>query len=150
MTSKQIYLERLLLTLWVGAMWAIGYIAAPVLFLTLSDRQLAGALAGRMFTVVSYLGLACGAVLLLLAALTAGRRWARCWRLWVLAGMLVLVGIGQFVLHPAMQRLKETGLTGSTGIRFGQLHEIAALLYGIASVLGLALVIFGPRRKEGT
>ena len=149
MASIPTYLERFLLTLWVGSVWAIGYIAAPVLFLTLSDRQIAGDLAGRMFTVVSYLGLACGAVLLLFAALAAGRRWARSWRVWVLAGMLLLVGIGQFVLHPAMQQLKEIGLTGQTGIRFGQLHEVAALLYGIASVLGLALVIFGPRRKEG-
>ena len=150
MASLPTNLERFLLTLWVGSLWAIGYIAAPVLFLTLPDRQLAGALAGRMFTVVSYLGLACGAVLLLLAVLTAGRRWARSWRLWGLAGMLVLVGVGQFVLHPAMQRLKQIGLTGQTAIQFGQLHEVAALLYGIASVLGLALVVFGPRHKEGT
>ena len=150
MASLPTYLERFLLTLWVGSLWAIGYIAAPVLFLTLSDWQLAGTLAGRMFTVVGYLGLTCGAVLLLFAALSAGRRWARSWRLWVVAGMLVLASLGQFVLHPAMQRLKQIGLTGQTAIQFGQLHEVAALLYGIASVLGLALVIFGPRRKEGT
>ena len=29
------------ITLWVGGLWAIGYIAAPVLFSSLGDRQLA-------------------------------------------------------------------------------------------------------------
>ena len=34
------------ITLWVGGLWAIGYIAAPVLFSSLGDRQLAGVVAG--------------------------------------------------------------------------------------------------------
>ncbi|NOX26610.1 MAG: DUF4149 domain-containing protein, partial [Gammaproteobacteria bacterium] len=41
--------ERILLTLWVGGTWTVGYIVAPVLFKFLeADRQLAGALAGEM------------------------------------------------------------------------------------------------------
>ena len=52
-------------TLWVGALWAIGYLAAPILFYHLPDRQLAGSLAGEMFTFVAYIGMACGAYLLL-------------------------------------------------------------------------------------
>jgi hypothetical protein len=38
------------LTLWVGGFWAIGYLAAPMLFYNLDDRMLAGMLAGKMFT----------------------------------------------------------------------------------------------------
>ena len=38
-----------LLVLWIGGMWAIGYVAAPVLFANLGDKQLAGMLAGRLF-----------------------------------------------------------------------------------------------------
>ena len=30
------------LTLWIGALWTVGYVVAPTLFSTLSDRALAG------------------------------------------------------------------------------------------------------------
>ena len=43
----------LALTAWVGALWAIGYIAAPLLFAHLADRATAGSLAGSMFSVVN-------------------------------------------------------------------------------------------------
>ena len=39
------------ITLWVGGLLAIGYIAAPVLFASLGDRQLAGMIAGRLFAI---------------------------------------------------------------------------------------------------
>ena len=34
----------------MGGLWAIGYLAAPVLFASLGDKMLAGMLAGKMFT----------------------------------------------------------------------------------------------------
>ena len=44
----------------VGSLWAIGLIAAPTLFSVLSDNtQLAGLLAGKMFTLTAYVGMAC-------------------------------------------------------------------------------------------
>jgi hypothetical protein len=36
--------ERILLTLWVGALWVAGFIVAPLLFSELDDRALAGSL----------------------------------------------------------------------------------------------------------
>jgi len=33
------------ITLWVGGLWAVGYLAAPMLFYNLSDRMLAGMVA---------------------------------------------------------------------------------------------------------
>ena len=46
------WLNPLLLTLWVGALWMTA-ITASVLFHTISDRQLAGLVAGKLFTIVS-------------------------------------------------------------------------------------------------
>ena len=46
------------LVLWIGGMWAIGYIAAPVLFASLGDKQLAGMLAGKLFGVIAWVGIA--------------------------------------------------------------------------------------------
>ena len=42
----------ILIALWVGGMWAIGYMAAPVLFASLGDRQLAGMVAGKLFALI--------------------------------------------------------------------------------------------------
>ena len=50
-------LTLIIITLWVGALWATG-ISAYVLFDNLQDKRLAGTLAGKLFTVVSYIGMA--------------------------------------------------------------------------------------------
>ena len=58
-------LALILITAWVGGLWAIGYLAAPALFYTLGEnRQLAGSLAGTMFTWIAYLGLFSGIYLM--------------------------------------------------------------------------------------
>jgi len=135
--------ERILLTAWIGGMWGVGYLAVPVLFSMLADRHLAGELAGRMFTIVSMVGLACGGVLLGGAIFGAGRRWRRNWRVWVLIVMLVLVSVGEFVLQPMLHELAEGSAAAA---RFGVLHGISATLYLVTSLLGLVLVGF-PRPK---
>lgn len=138
--------ERVLLTLWVGGLWSIGYIAAPTLFVVLDDRQLAGSLAGQMFHIISYIGLVSGALLLASVA----KRDGLCWRLWVIAGMLVLVAAGEFVLQPMMATLKTQGLMAGSAAKaqFGLLHGIASVMYLIESLLGLVLVVFGLTKVE--
>ena len=128
-------IERILLTLWVGSLWVVGFIVAPVLFAELDDRALAGSLAGVLFTLTSYLGLACGGVLLVLNGF---RIKGVNWRMVVIAGMLILVVIGQFVVTPMVAELRLQGLTEAP--RFGQLHGIASTLFLLTSLLGLALV----------
>lgn len=142
--------ERILLTLWVGSLWAIGYLAVPVLFNMLDDRQLAGELAGRMFAIVNIVGLVCGGLLLIGALYRAGKRWQRAWRVWALLTMLVLVGVGFFVLQPMMQDLKAQGLIqGSVqAAEFGRLHGLSSILYLVTSLLGLGLVIAGPGKER--
>ena len=49
------------ITLWVGGLWAIGFIAAPSLFAALKDRVLAGELAGNLFCLMAWAGRACAA-----------------------------------------------------------------------------------------
>lgn len=134
--------ERILLTLWVGALWVTGFMVAPLLFAELDDRALAGSVAGSLFTVTSYLGLLCGASLLLINGLTL--RTAN-WRAVVMVVMLLLVVIGQFVITPMVADLRLQGLTDSA--RFGQLHGIVSVLFIMTSVLGLVLVAAGQRSR---
>ena len=53
------------LTLWVGSLWTVGGLVAPLLFAQLADRNLAGNIAGILFTGQTWLGVACAAYLLL-------------------------------------------------------------------------------------
>ncbi len=142
--------ERILLTLWVGGLWAIGYLAVPVLFYSLNDRRLAGEVAGQMFGVLGLVGLVCGTLLLVRAIYLAGRKWSSAWRVWSLVAMLVLVAISGFVLQPMMQEIKATGLLpgSAEAARFGQLHGAASIMYLITSLLGLALVVAGPAKER--
>ena len=130
--------ERILLTLWVGGLWAIGYMVAPALFATLEDRALAGTLAGVMFNIIAWVGLACGSLLLLFNQLRhSGNRLNL--RAVVLGVMLALTAVGQFVLAPKVAAMRVEGLAGSEA--FATMHGIASVAYLLTSVLGLVLVV---------
>ena len=73
--SEALYLFAI--TLWVGGLWAIGYMAAPVLFASLGDRQLAGMVAGKLFALIGWVGLACAAWLLVFLVSRWGGRVVR-------------------------------------------------------------------------
>jgi len=132
-------LERILLTLWVGSLWVTGFVVAPVLFALLDDRALAGTLAGELFSIAAWIGLVAGSMLLMLNLLNYR---VINWRGAVLAGMLLLVVVGQFVLAPMIAELRAQGLSGSS--RFGQLHGLASVLFIATSVCGLLLVAARP------
>jgi hypothetical protein len=144
--------ERILLTFWIGGMWSVGYIVAPTLFAMLDDRSLAGAVAGQLFTIMSYVGLVAAVVLLSAQFYRAEMVWQRNWRVWVLLVMLVVIVIGEFFLQPMMAELKTAGLIeGSDNARrFGQLHGVASVLFLINSLLGLGLVVFGLRPSSAS
>jgi hypothetical protein len=138
-----VMLQRLLLAVWVGSLFASGLLAAPVLFRVLEDRALAGTVAGALFAVTAWLGLACGVVLLVVNWLQARRTG---WRFWCLVSMLALTATGQFVLAPMIAQLRTAGLVDSA--RFGQLHGIAGVLYLVTMLTGLVLVAAGPVRRD--
>jgi hypothetical protein len=137
--------------LWVGGMWAIGYLAVPVLFQTLTDRQMAGLLAGKMFTLMAFVGLVCAVYLLVNQWWIFGKTaWMEA-TFRVTLVMLVLLLLGQFVLQPMMADLKLRALPldvmqGGLASEFKALHGIASVLYLIQSLLGLVLVV---RLKRG-
>ena len=134
-------MERTLLTFWVGGLWTIGFMVAPLLFAELDDRALAGTLAGAIFGVMGYAGLACGACLLLINWLLRGRRRFVAWQTLVIAAMLILTACGEFILAPWIADLRAAGLTDSA--RFVQAHGLASGVYLVNCVLGLVLVSTG-------
>ncbi len=132
------------LTLWVGALFAIGYIAAPVLFQTL-PTMLAGNVAGRMFTWVSYIGLAAGFYLLVYQLYYQGLSVMKRATFWlVLLMLLITIGI-HFGIAPVMESLKAQALprdvmASAFRNRFAAWHGISSIIYLVQTVLGLWLV----------
>ena len=138
-------LAQILLVLWLGGMWAIGYMATPVLFASLDDRMLAGNIAGRLFTLMAWIGL--GAALYLLGFMLArqGRAVLRRAPFWIVATMLVCVSVGYFGLQAEMAALKADVATmdvmeSAMREKFAMLHGISSAIYLAQSVLGLWLV----------
>lgn len=135
--------ERLLLTLWVGSLWAIGYIAVPVAFASLADITIAGAYAGKLFSAINLLGLGCGSVLLITMLFRYGRQSLSNWRLWILVVMVMLTLILNFYLQPELAAIKHLAWQQDTELleRFSLLHTVSKNLYMVISLLGLAMVI---------
>ncbi len=134
--------ERLLLTIWVGALWSVGFLTVPTLFSILSDRALAGSIAGVLFELVGYVGLVCGILVGFGNWFLKDARSLSSRRQKVVLLMLMLVALGQFVLHPMISELRATGLVqgSETAAHFANLHGLASLVYLIVSLLGLGLV----------
>jgi len=144
-------LEQLVLSLWVGVMVGIGYIAAPVLFSVLDDRKLAGGLAGEMFHIVTLVGLIAGGILLLLRYREESVDLFKHWRGLILMLMLLLVAVSFFILQPMIADVKALGIVeGSDAAKkFGMLHGVSSLLYMVTVVSG-CILIFAGTKKPGS
>ena len=133
------------LVLWIGGMWAIGYIAAPVLFTSLGDKQLAGMLAGKLFGVIAWTGIAAATYLLIYRIARDGGGALKTLFFWQVALMLGLSLAGHFGIQPIMQGLKDQAMPLAVmqsvfADRFSRWHGVSSILYLIQSVLGLLLV----------
>lgn len=143
-------LHPVAVTLWVGGLWAIGGIAAPTLFAGLADKMLAGTLAGRLFTLIAYVGIACGLYLLLFRFARFRFRAVRQGFFWVVLAMLLLTLAGHFGIQPILASLKAQALPHDVmrsvlRDRFSVWHGVSGVLYLIQSALGLTLVLLQGR-----
>ncbi len=138
-------LAAVLLVAWVGGLWAIGYIAAPTLFAELSDRQLAGNLAGALFKWIAWVGMVAGSYLLVHRLGKQGFQALKQPFFWIVLAMLLLVLGQHFGIQPIMQALKDQAMPQAVmesafRSRFATWHGISSAVYLVVSLLGLVLV----------
>ena len=134
--------------LWVGSILTVGYLVAPTIFGTLTDRQVAGVVAGSIFRVEAYLSTVVCIVLMVLANLLVARGLIqyKIIRL-ILLGMLLCSVAASFVFIPWMNTLRDQALLNGMPVMlspsadvFGKLHGASSIVFMIQSVLGLYLV----------
>jgi hypothetical protein len=143
-------LALIFITLWVGALWAIGYLAAPTMFYHLQDHQLAGSLAGEMFKLVAYLGLISGLYLLIHRLSKFGTKALKQGFFWAVFFMLLLTLAGHFGIAPVIAQLKAQAMPSDVmnsvfADRFQTWHGVASIAYLIQSLLGLVLIFKATR-----
>lgn len=136
----------LVAALWAGALWVLGYVAAPAVF-SIASGTLAGDIVGSFLHRLAWISFACAALMLVLLKMSpeleAGRR--RFLNLLVLA-MLACALVMYVGLQPAMAAMREAA--GPEGIRaspmwtkFAIMHGVSQLFHLIESVLAAVLLL---------
>jgi hypothetical protein len=121
-----------------------------VLFQSLTDRQLAGLLAGKMFSLMAYVGIGCAVYLLAHQIQRFGRNVWKHKTFMLIVFMLILLLAGQFLIQPVMVALKAQAfpldvMQSALASQFKMMHGLASILYLSQSLLGLGLVISIPK-----
>lgn len=131
---------QLLLALWAGGLWTICGLVAPTLFSVL-DRAVAGAIVGRFFAAIAWIGLAIAVAILVL---TRANGWPAQRRQSTLLSVTALAPVvSELVLGPLMQQARMAGEM----VRFAVLHGVSAVLFLIAGV-GTAMLVWKFSRAE--
>ena len=146
-------LYSITVTLWVGGLFAIGFIVAPVLFAQLPDHALAGNLAGTLFTLISTIGFVCGGYLVLFLFMRHGLRAFKSGVLWIVLLMLVLDAASHFGIQPIIAQLKADALPrqvmeSALRDRFAAWHGISSVFYLVQTLFGFALVVMQEQGKR--
>ncbi len=135
----------IVVTLWVGALWMTG-LTAYILFDTMQDKQLAGSLAGKLFNIVSYIGLASAFYLLIQRLLDFGTSALKQSYFWAVVLMLLLILASHFGVQPILAHLKASAMPNDVmqsvfADRFKTWHGIASVAYLLQCLLGFVLVL---------
>jgi len=134
--------------LWVGSLLTVGYLVAPAILSTMTDRQAAGMVAGSIFRIEAYLSVIVCIGLMVLANLLVNRGLYQ-FRIirWLLLAMLFCSVAAAFVFIPWMNALRDNALAQGMPVMlspsatlFGRLHGASSILFMIQSVLGIFLV----------
>ncbi len=138
-------LSLILIALWAGALWLSG-LNAYLLFERLQDTQMAGMLAGQLFTAVSYIGMVSGAYLLIFRVFQFGTSAFKQAFFWAVLVMLLLVMAGHYGIQPILESLKNQALPSDVmqsvfADRFKTWHGVASVAYLIECLLAVVMVL---------
>lgn len=135
----------IVITLWVGGLWITG-LSAYLLFDTLQSKAMAGMVAGRLFTVISYIGMASAGYLILQRIFEFGTNSFKQSYFWAVLAMLLLVLAGHFGIQPLLAQLKSNALPNDVmhsvfASRFSTWHGVASIAYLVECLLGFVVVL---------
>ena len=146
-------MEFLGLSIWLGSDVFLSFVVAPGAFSVLASRDQAGAIVGYSLTRMHWMGIVCGAVILLvrvvrirsLGSLVAPAALS-------VVVMILLTAVSQVAVSPKMAALRvrmgsiEATATGNPLLaEFGRLHMISAGLESGVLLAGIAAMVLSVR-----
>jgi hypothetical protein len=149
-----LFVWRLLLGAWVGALLCFGALVAPALFRTLSPAE-AGDVVRQVIPALDTYGMVAALLLLALSYPEGSDR--RTWiRRGLLIGMGALAAVSLLVITPRMEalhaeaggRISDVPRTDPRRQQFGRLHGASNALFAGVLVLGLAGLALPPRPRS--
>ena len=141
--------EKILLSIWVGGMWGVGYLVAPFLFSKLSETALAGYLVGELIKTISLVGVVVLVSILIRLVWQLKTSSFRHWLFWCVSVALGLLLLNILLLYPEMAALKIAGIENGTERteQFNRLHGASAMSYLLVSIAGLFMISNGLRSE---
>jgi uncharacterized membrane protein len=146
-------LESLAITIWVGGMAALSFIAAPAIFQTAPSRESAGRSFGLILRRFHWVAYGCGVIILIAGVM----RWSGSYRMvgsevvrYVIA--LVMLGLALYsglIISRQLERVRARMAGGVDRVpkgdprreEFNQLHRRSTTVMAFNLLLGLALAV---------
>lgn len=121
-------------------------VSANSIFKLVTDRSLAGNIAGQLFTTMSYIGMVSAAYLLTYLVYLRGKQALKHALSWLVVLMAILILLGQFGIQPWLAQLRTLALPNEVmqsdyARQFAAWHGVAGVLYLIECLLGLLLIL---------
>ena len=131
-----------LIGIWVGLMIAVGLLVPMTIFSYLTDKQVAGMVAGQIFKNAGIISIIFGMSLLFFAN-TLVRRELQQFKLirWYLLGTLVLSMFGSFIIQPWMVAIRENTLSEGFPVLLSNKAQLFQTLHGVSSSIFLVELI---------
>jgi hypothetical protein len=134
--------------LWVGSLLTVGYLVAPAIFNTLTDRQVAGVVAGNIFKVEALFSCIVCIALMVLANLLVNRGLSQYRPIrWLLLAMLLCSLAASLIFIPWLNALRDDALMQGIPVMlspsadmFAKLHGASSVVFVIQSALGIYLL----------
>ncbi len=142
-TLRQI--SNILSVYWVGGTLTIATIIIPLLFRNL-DQVTAANIAGQIFNINAYVGMAALVVVMLNTALINGRKFIYIRKFWYACIMELLLAINYFAIFPIIVTLRSklidvTNKVFLSNNEFSLWHSLSTSLFVLCCIFGVLLAI---------
>ncbi len=132
-------------TFWIGGLWVVGIVAYE-LFKLIPEAQLAGNIAGQLFRMIAYVGMAASIYLLIQRVYQYGTNALKQAFFWIILLMLLLILISHLGINPLLEKFKLEALPKDVmesvfADRFATWHGISSIAYLLECFLGIFAIL---------
>jgi hypothetical protein len=132
-------------TFWIGGLWVVGFVAYE-LFKMIPEAQLAGNIAGQLFKMMDYVGMASSIYLLIQRVYQYGTNALKQGFFWLILLMLILILVSHLGINPLLEKFKLEAMPKDVmesvfADRFSTWHGISSIAYLLECFLGVFAIL---------